>query len=662
VTNPADRGDRVGTVAVASADDVEAALAAAQAGAPAWAATPPAARAARLRGAADRLEADVLPLAALLVREAGKTRANAIAEVREAVDFLRYHAREAEDGLADAPHRPLGPVACISPWNFPLAIFVGQVAAALAAGNPVLAKPAEQTPLIAAAAVRALHAAGVPREALQLLPGAGESVGAALVGDARVRGVAFTGSTEVARILQRTLAARAGGDGGPVPLVAETGGQNAMVVDSSALPEQVVADVLASAFDSAGQRCSALRVLCVQEEIAERVLVMLEGAMRELRVGDPRALATDVGPVIDEAARASIERHVEAMRAAGRDVRRPAPVDAHASRAGCFVAPALVRIEDAAVLGREVFGPVLHVLRWRRDELERVLAAIADTGYALTFGVHSRIDETVAQALRGNRAGNAYVNRTIVGAVVGVQPFGGEGLSGTGPKAGGPLQLPRLLAARPEGLARRAVERAGLPAPASATRNLPRARPGEAADEALSEFAGWARDRGLARVADAAARFAAITPVIGWRTLAGPTGQADLYAVRGRDAVLCLADDDVDRLVQLAAVLAVGSRAVWPAQARPLRERLPAAVRERVALARDWRAEGVAFDVVLHHGPPASVAAVCATLAARPGAIVGVVALAPGESDVPLERLAIERSVSVNTAAAGGNASLMAIG
>ena len=322
VRNPADRADAVGTVREASPEDVEAALRAAADAAPAWAAVPPARRAAMLRAAADRLEAEMPPLVALLVREAGKTRSNGVAEVREAVDFLRYYASEAE-ALDPAGHRPLGPVACISPWNFPLAIFVGQVAAALAAGDPVLAKPAEQTPLVAAEAVRALHAAGVPRDALQLLPGDGATVGAALVADARVRGVLFTGSTDVARLLQRTLAGRLGTDGRPVPLVAETGGQNAMVVDSSALPEQVVADVLVSAFDSAGQRCSALRVLCVQEEIADRVVAMLEGAMRELRTGDPRALATDVGPVVDEAARDAIERHVEAMRAAGRRTSRP---------------------------------------------------------------------------------------------------------------------------------------------------------------------------------------------------------------------------------------------------------------------------------------------------------------------------------------------------
>ena len=401
-----------------------------------------------LEGGADRLEADVERLVTLLVREAGKTCANAVSEVREAVDFLRYYAQQVRRDFDNATHRPLGPVVCISPWNFPLAIFTGQVAAALAAGNPVLAKPAEQTPLVAAEAVRALRAAGVPRAVLQLLPGRGETVGATLVGDRRVEGVLFTGSTEVARLLQKNLAGRLGAHGRPVPLVAETGGQNAMVVDSSALAEQVVADVVNSAFDSAGQRCSALRVLCVQRDLAPRLMTMLEGALRELSVGDTRALAVDVGPVIDEEARAGIERHIEAMDAAGRRVLQHGG-KSEATAHGSFVLPTVIEIARLAELEREVFGPVLHVLRYDREDLAALLGQINATGYGLTLGVHTRIDETVAQVVDAAHAGNIYVNRNVVGAVVGVQPFGGEGLSGTGPKAGGPLYLLRLLRRAP---------------------------------------------------------------------------------------------------------------------------------------------------------------------------------------------------------------------
>ena len=677
VLNPADRSDLVGWVHDATVADVQTALACALQAAPTWAATAPADRAAKLQTGADRLEADIEALAALLVREAGKTCANAVAEVREAVDFLRYYAAQIQSSFDNASHHPLGPVVCVSPWNFPLAIFTGQVAAALAAGNTVLAKPAEQTPLVAAAAVRALWAAGVPRAALQLLPGPGETVGAALVADARVQGVLFTGSTEVARLLQRSLAGRLGKQGQPVPLIAETGGQNSLIVDSSALAEQVVADVVASAFDSAGQRCSALRVLCVQRDCADRLIAMLEGAVRELRVGDPRLLAVDVGPVIDADAQGIVERHIAAMRSKGRRITRPAAVDADALSRGSFVPPAVIEIEHINELQREVFGPVLHVLRYDRRELADLLDAIRDTGYGLTMGVHTRIDETLIQVVHAAHAGNLYANRNIVGAVVGVQPFGGEGLSGTGPKAGGPLYLLRLLAGRPADAARRAVQGAGA-------ETLPPLRGWAASADAIEANTArlalrqWAQAQALTDLAQACDRFAEQAADQSWHNLAGPTGEANLYALRPREAVLCLveagsdADADVetdtdtgtgtDRLVQLAAVLAVGSRAVWPADSQPLWRRLPHAVRERVTLAQDWQGNAVAFDAVLHHGPADSRTAVLQRLAARPGPLVGLTALAPADSAVPLERLVIERSLSINTAAAGGNASLMTIG
>jgi len=336
-----------------------------------------------------------------------------------------------------------GVFACISPWNFPLSIFTGQIAAALAAGNAVIAKAAEQTPLVAAAAVRHLLAAGIPGDVLHLLPGDGETVGAALVADPRIGGVAFTGSTETGRAINQSLAARPG----PIaPLIAETGGQNAMIVDSSALAEQVVADTLVSAFDSAGQRCSALRLLYVQDDIADRLLPMLAGAMAELRIGDPALLATDVGPVIDEPARQALERHAARMATEGRLLYQ-CPLPAGAEH-GAFFAPRAFEIDSAGRLEREVFGPILHVVRWRADRLDAICDEIAATGYALTLGIHSRIDETVRHVLSRLGVGNTYVNRTMIGAAVGVQPFGGERLSGTGPKAGGPRYLHRFAVER----------------------------------------------------------------------------------------------------------------------------------------------------------------------------------------------------------------------
>ena len=690
VMNPADHRDLVGHCREASLADVDHALAAATAAAAAWAATPPAARAALLTAGADRLEADTERLLTLLVREAGKSCANAVAEIREAVDFLRYYAAQVRGDFDHAQHLPLGPVVCISPWNFPLAIFTGQIAAALAAGNPVLAKPAEQTPLIAAAAVRALHAAGVPRAVLQLLPGRGETVGAALVADARVQAVLFTGSTDVARLLQRSLATRLGAHGQAVPLIAETGGQNAMLVDSSALAEQVVADIVQSAFDSAGQRCSALRVLCVQRELAPRLIEMLEGAMRELQLGDPRQLSVDIGPVIDAEARAGIEQHIETMRGHGRRVTRPLEpqATAAATRHGSFVAPALIEIEHLSELTREVFGPVLHVLRYERAALPDLLEQVNGTGYGLTLGVHTRIDETVLQVVAAARAGNVYVNRNVVGAVVGVQPFGGEGLSGTGPKAGGPLYLLRLLAQRPDAAAIQAIERAG-PAATVATAPI-RALPigSRDTDPALLALRVWALGHGrgeFAGVVPHCEHFAATTPVGPARRLAGPTGEANLYSVLARDAVLCLADApdpigptdstdsadtharDVRLLTQLAAVLAVGSRAVWCASARALWDRLPALAQDRVALVDDWRLDGIGFDAVLHHGTAAALQAIGAVLAGRSGPIVGVTTCGTSGDvgslgNIALERLVLERSLSINTAAAGGNASLMTVG
>ena len=456
VFDPSDRRRQIGTVVAAGPGAVEQALARAVHAAPSWNNTPAEQRAAILERAADLYEQHRAALMALIIREGGRTVPAALSEVREAVDFLRYYAARARAEFA-MPQRLPGPTgeqdeiglhgrgvfACISPWNFPLSIFTGQIAAALAAGNAVIAKAAEQTPLVAAAAVRHLLAAGIPGDVLHLLPGDGETVGAALVADPRIAGVAFTGSTETGRAINQSLAARPG----PIaPLIAETGGQNAMIVDSSALAEQVVADTLVSAFDSAGQRCSALRLLYVQDDIADRLLPMLAGAMAELRIGDPALLATDVGPVIDEPARQALERHAARMAREGRLLYQcPLPAG---TEHGTFFAPRAFEIDRAGRLEREVFGPILHVVRWRADRLDAVCDEIAATGYALTLGIHSRIDETVRHVLSRLGVGNSYVNRTMIGAVVGVQPFGGERLSGTGPKAGGPRYLHRFAVER----------------------------------------------------------------------------------------------------------------------------------------------------------------------------------------------------------------------
>ncbi|MFL5313802.1 MAG: bifunctional proline dehydrogenase/L-glutamate gamma-semialdehyde dehydrogenase PutA, partial [Microvirga sp.] len=451
VLSPTD-GAVVGEITEASSGTADEAMATAQRGFRAWSETPAAERAAALGRASDLLEARRGRLIHLLQVEGGKTLDDALSEVREAIDFARYYAAEGRRlfGAGETMPGPTGEsnvlrlrgrgvFVAISPWNFPLAIFFGQVAAALMAGNSVVAKPAEQTPLVAAAAVRLLHEAGVPTSALQLVPGDG-AVGARLVDHAAVAGVVFTGSTEVARAINRALAAK---NSSIVPLIAETGGINAMIIDATALPEQVADDVVTSAFRSAGQRCSALRLLCVQDDVADRMIAMIVGAARELKLGDPRDPSVHIGPVIDAEAKARLDAHIARMR---REAKRVWHADSpsHPGQADLFVAPHVFELTRPGDLAEEVFGPILHVVRYQARDLESVLAALESSGYGLTLGIHSRIDATIERIVARLGVGNVYVNRNMIGAVVGVQPFGGHGLSGTGPKAGGPHYLPRF--------------------------------------------------------------------------------------------------------------------------------------------------------------------------------------------------------------------------
>ncbi len=633
VLNPADYRDEVGVVFEMDAEGARAAARAAQAAARGWAQVSPAERAAILDRAADAMQAQMPKLLALIVREAGKSLPNAIAEVREAIDFLRYYAEQARSTLG-AAHRALGVVTCISPWNFPLAIFTGQVAAALVAGNAVLAKPAEETPLIAAQGIAILHEAGIPADVLHLVVGDG-AIGAALVAAPETSAVMFTGSTEVARLIQKELSKRLLPDGAPIPFIAETGGQNAMIVDSSALAEQVVADVIASAFDSAGQRCSALRILCLQDEIADRTLAMIRGALHELSIGRTDTLATDIGPVITGDARATIDQHITRMRAAGHRVEQVEPVGDTAH--GTFVPPTIVELRDIAELEREVFGPVLHVVRFRRAELDRLIDRINATGYGLTFGLHTRLDETIAHVTSRVKAGNLYINRNVIGAVVGVQPFGGRGLSGTGPKAGGPLYLGRL------------VTGADLPPPIVSDR----------ADPAARDLAVLLEERGEAAAA-ARVRTAIGRSMLGAEAeLAGPVGERNLYALHPRGRILLLPQTRDGLLEQLGVALAAGNDVVVGnvGELRETLTTLPPAIAARVHVATDWRREHD-YAGALIEGDGPRVASALAALAELPGPIVLPQAASAGYR---LEWLVEEVSTSINTTAAGGNASLMSL-
>jgi RHH-type proline utilization regulon transcriptional repressor/proline dehydrogenase/delta 1-pyrroline-5-carboxylate dehydrogenase len=582
VTNPA-TGETVGEVTLSASEDVETALRLAEP----WAADADI-RAKVLERAADLYETDFGPIFALLAREAGKTLADAVSELREAVDFLRYYAA----GGRQIGTTARGVFVCISPWNFPLAIFTGQIAAALATGNAVLAKPAEQTPLIAALAVSLLHKAGVPRTALQLLPGDG-AVGAALTRDSRVKGVAFTGSTDTALKIRASMAEHL--DPG-APLIAETGGLNAMLVDSTALPEQAVRDILAAAFQSAGQRCSALRCLYLQEDVADTVQEMLFGAMDELLLADPWTLSTDLGPVIDAEAREGIAAYVAQARAEGRVLKEMA-----APTRGTFIGPTVLRVSGIADMPREIFGPVLHIARFRAAEIDKVISAVNATGYGLTFGLHSRIDDRVQHVVDRLRVGNTYVNRNQIGAVVGSQPFGGEGLSGTGPKAGGPSYLARFtrLAAPQAGAEDRRVSEAEVAA-ILATTPAPKA----------------------AEV----------------RALPGPTGESNRLSSLPRAPLLCLGPSAATALAQAQAVRALGGRAVEAPALDP------------AALTRLNGYSGVLF-----WGNESRARQIGRVLAARTGPILPLITDRPDAAHVLLER-----HVCIDTTASGGNAQLLA--
>ena len=595
VINPADHSDVVGQVAFGTAADVETALSAA---AP-WT-MEAAARAAVLRRAADLYEEHFGELFALLAREAGKTQVDAVSELREAVDFLRFYADEGERQIGVAR----GIFACISPWNFPLAIFTGQLSAALAAGNAVVAKPAEATCLIACRAVQLLHEAGVPKSALQLVPGAGDVVGAALSTDERIAGMCFTGSTATALRINRSMAAAVAPD---APLIAETGGVNAMIVDSTALPEQAVRDVIASAFQSAGQRCSALRVLYLQEDVAQPFLQMLYGAMDELTVGKPWALSTDVGPVIDQRALDGIAAHIEAAASEGRVMK-----ELKTPSRGWFIAPTVIRVNGIADLDREIFGPVLHVATFKADQLDAVVDAINATGYGLTFGMHSRIDDRVEQVTARLNVGNIYINRNQIGAVVGSQPFGGEGLSGTGPKAGGPHYVSRFTKA----------------------------------DQTAVEFAQFEDgEADVAKVQEALNNLKPRESVLREVLLPGPTGESNRLSLLARGVVLCLGPD-----AKRQALIAEEAGCV------PLTV-VPGGDVDGV-LAPEALTHLSGFDAVALWGDKPAQSAARIALAERNGPILPLITNA---ADMQ-ERCVHERHICINTTAAGGDAALLAAG
>ncbi|MCZ6667744.1 MAG: bifunctional proline dehydrogenase/L-glutamate gamma-semialdehyde dehydrogenase PutA, partial [Gammaproteobacteria bacterium] len=636
VYNPANATDLVGHVQEASTADIESAIQQASDGFSNWAKTPVQTRAACLRQLADLYESNAEELFALAAREAGKNWLDAVGEIREAVDFALFYANEAErvDNIGEAR----GVVVCISPWNFPLAIFTGQILAAIAAGNCVIAKPAEQTSLIAARAVELMHAAGIPKSVIQFLPGAGASVGAALTSDPRIAGVCFTGSTITAQHINRNMARHLAAD---APLIAETGGLNAMIVDSSALPEQVVRDVLASAFQSAGQRCSALRMLYVQSDVAHKLLEMLFGAMDELRLGDPWLLSTDIGPVIDLAAKAKIDNHCNAMAEQGKLLKQvPIPDQ------GLFVAPTVIQLNGIEELEEEIFGPVLHIATFEASQIDQVVDAINARGYGLTFGIHTRIDSRVDQIVKRINAGNIYVNRNQIGAVVGSQPFGGEGLSGTGPKAGGPSYLQRF----------RKLEIQSLEA--NCLNQIDGIQLQELIDDLNGKLSKPGQDRqaAIAQVIDTLGIDQHAEPAREVQEMPGPTGETNRLSMHARGLLLCLGPTPEVALDQAISALAQGNRVLMisPGIADALKvfkkAGLPVAGAEG-QLNQQALSQAIGFDAVMAQADPSTMQTWRQALADRVGVLIPLIT----ETNAA-ERLILERHLCIDTTAAGGNA------
>lgn len=644
VLNPADHTDKVGSVLLAQSAHVEQALVTACDAQAYWADQPKAARSACLIRAADLLELHMIEIMILLCRESGKNYANALAEVREAIDFMRYYAAQILSISSDAHIQPLGPTLCISPWNFPLAIFLGQISAALVVGNCVIAKPAEQTSLIAALAIDLLWQAGIPHNVVQMLPGYGETVGAELSADSRIQAIMFTGSTEVAKILQKTISKRLNKFGQPICFIAETGDLNAMIVDSSALSEQVVIDIMSSAFDSAGQRCSALRLLCLQEDHAETVLRMLKGAMQQLTVGQPYRLDTDIGPVIDAEAQSKITRHIEKLKQDGCPVHQYHIDAEHLPLTGTFIAPTLIELTHLDQLQHEIFGPVLHVITYKQGQIPALIEAINAKGYGLTMGLHTRIDEHIDLLVQHAHVGNLYINRNMVGAVVGVQPFGGEGLSGTGPKAGGPLYLYRLM---------HQCHHKPLDSPFAVVKMLSMDPPNPPAAQLFKQWlTQYYPQSNLTEypMNSAGRQF----------ELPGPTGERNVYRLKARQRILCLAEQQTDLFQQIATVLSIGSHVVlWAKQlsVSTLLPQLTATLTPYIDIIQELH--DAHFDAVIQQGDAEELIQLQQHLAESSAAIINIVHLTVQDPIIPIERLLIERVISINTTAAGGNTSLM---
>ncbi|MCV2524652.1 MAG: trifunctional transcriptional regulator/proline dehydrogenase/L-glutamate gamma-semialdehyde dehydrogenase [Candidatus Lightella neohaematopini] len=647
IINPANNSDIVGTCQESSLDDVNKSITISKNSAKYWINKTYYERAVILNKAADLIEQNMYSFIGLLIREAGKTIINAISEIREAIDFLRYYSYQANNHFDDN-YYPLGIVVCISPWNFPLAIFIGQIAAALVVGNTVIAKPAEQTPIIASKVVKIMLNAGIPDGVLQLLPGKGKIIGPALVANDSVNGVMFTGSTKVAKSLQNILFSRIKDK--IVPIIAETGGINTMIIDSSALIEQAILDIIQSAFDSAGQRCSALRLLCLQNDIADCVLSMLKGAILEYKIGDPSNLSTDIGPVISKEAKLLINNYIDNMRKHGHVVWQSN--NCFNSNNGSFITPTIIELDNINQLNKEIFGPVLHIVRYNKNELNNIIEQINCNGYGLTFGLQTRIEYTADNITERVITGNFYINRNIIGAVVGVQPFGGEKLSGTGPKAGGPLYLYRLVNKKNNLIVPNVLKSLNkIDFNCEGTRYL------------YNDLCNWVKDK-YPNIINICDEYNKISTSSGSSYLLdGPTGELNKYKLLPRKYILCIADQEIDLIVQLIAVFCIGSYPVLinSKLCSKILTILPELIRNTILVINDWLSKSIIIDTIIIHSNNVGLKHLIKFISEskKEEPLVNIQNYNFGDHKISLERLLLERTISINTAAVGGNTTLI---
>lgn len=649
IINPSDQNDIIGYVYDTPISEINNAIKNANKMIDYWKKTTIQKRSKILIKTAKLIEKNFYHFIAVLVRESGKTYNNAISEIRESVDFLRYYAQQINENLNENKIEPLGIVVCISPWNFPLAIFIGQVSAALATGNVVLAKPAEQTPIVAMLAVKLLYQAGIPEGVLQMLTGKGSIIGKKII-EKNIDGVIFTGSNSVAKIIHNDISKKLNRHNKPITFIAETGGLNTMIIDSSALTEQVINDVITSAFDSSGQRCSAMRLLCIQEEVFKKTINMLKEAILEYSVGNPTEINTDIGPIINKESKENIIKYINKMKKNGNKIYQSTK-----NKNGNFITPTIIEIKYINELKNEIFGPVLHVLKYKKNKIKELIKKINNLGYGLTFGLHTRIDNFANYVSKKIKSGNIYINRNMIGAVVGVQPFGGEGLSGTGPKAGGPLYIYKLL---------NKYENIDINQIIIKSNDFYKLKNWKSSTKKFKEyeiFCKWAKKQNDKTIEKLFNKTEKIKEKTISDELNGPTGELNQYFLIPKKRILFLAKNKTDIFNQMFTALKIGCKIIWPKDLihQKINDQLPIEVQKKINLIKEWDKKNDDFDFVVHHGDQHELKEICEKISNKPGQIIGIQSFKPGDKNLYIENLFYERVISINTSATGGDINLM---